>query len=1665
MKRKFFTRVGAAVLTAAMLLTGLPEGTALAGTKSTDSAAASTETATAASDSTATDSTDSSLDTYASKRLIVRTGKGSLIDQGDVLARYGNVYLLQYDTEEETEEAYKAFDGKVDAVAVDTAVSVAADATTTDPTDTVMTKTDNPLAALKGTDDTDASGKGVIALIDTGATASGNVTDAVSMLGDSANDDNGHGTAMVKDITAQNPDAKILSIKAIGADGKGDLSAVYAAMEYAISQKVSFINLSITAWKSDANALLESAVEEAGKAGITVIGAAGNDGLDASNFVPGAIDKVVTIGACDSAGNAKVFSNFGSAVDYYADADSTSDAAATFTGWISKNGLTKAGEAKPLIYAAGDVKADQTYVVPDDAEDGPTLNEVVSFYEDDGSGKYDTRIQDYLDRRQMKSKVVNGKIQAPVVFSRNDLNGVVELGVYTDFMDIYKEKEITSECSYDANTGLVYIPEKYKDARLTVRYFMSDRSQMYDYMFTDVSGETFQIAYYDARNDFLEPAWWLAKYYVNNLTAASGHGTLTSEGYAGFYHTTEDINAINPDDVFFVSNGQIAICGGDSKTNMNALSEMHIKLDPRNSGGINAGEMYFLNHFERVLWNNGGTLQGQECKALEKVGERGNGTLKVRTGPNSGMKDYNQIDGWVIGYCAHSNMNGSTPYWTSGRIKCIKKTVNADKSIVEYFYFQMMSPTAQDNAGVFALKYTPPTGVQGRVAIPLQKVNAKTNQPVKAAGFTFDIYYTEGATTSTDTSRYTKLATNLPTNKDGQIGIATGKVGSAEKDLATWKAKNPKWTFLIQETGVPDPNAYTLNKTPKVVTVDISDKSADATDSSLFWGQSVAVPFANEPKWVKGRVAISLQKQDGSTGSNIEQAGFVFDAYYKAGKSSSTDVSDYTYLGPVKTNAEGKVGIATGEVGTAEPTMDEWKKANPEFTFLVKETAVPSGSSYTVSEEPLMITVETDKTTNDKTDNTLFWGADVAKFKDYKDVQGHVGLILQKADASTGKDLPLSGFAFDVYFTQGETTSTDTSKYTKLASGLTTNKDGQIGIVTGFVGTKEESLDAWAKANPKWTFLLKEVKCPENSEYSLNGDPLVVTVDLSKANHEEGSDLYLASTHVRFKNPPKKPKTPTIKTTATSSGSHDVMLNSTTLDTTTVTISDVIDLADLYDGNTYKITGELHNAETGAKIASAKADDITFTVSGDTATKTMTFTVPAKDVANVKTVVYEYLYRIEDGEPRIATSEKNATEVAQTVSFLAPKLETSAKSGTTGKQQADALSTKETVIDTVKYSSLQTGKSYTVKGTLMLKASDTDTKGTAIATAEKTFTPATADGSIDLTFTYDATKYVGKTVVAFEELQQGGVTIATHKDLTDTAQSVYIPSIGTKAAGTDTGIDHQVAESGKTITDTVSYTNLLPETTYKLAGTLVNKATGKEALKAAATFTTGKAASGASTVSGTADVVFTITDADSMAGTTFVAYETLSLDGKDIAEHKDLTDAGQTVYMPKVETQVRSDTTSVQTQFAEKDVKITDTVNVSGLKNGQTYVIKGTLMDKATGKAVAGVTANPTEVKFTASAATSTQKIRYSFDGTDLEGHVLVVFEDLYAVDSTGKETLVGKEEDLQSKTQAMLLTMHGPTLYAGGTGTRYIYIAGIGLAAVAVILVVLLRKKRKSAD
>ncbi|MBQ1493910.1 MAG: S8 family serine peptidase, partial [Acinetobacter sp.] len=176
-----------------------------------------------------------------------------------------------------------------------------------------------------------------IALIDTGVPKSEKNVEVISMLGDEGYDEHGHGTSMLESIRKQDKDAKILSIKALDKNGYSDAATIYAAIKYAIERKVNVINLSISGFATEGNKRIEEVTKEAVKQGIIVVGAAGNDNLPASAFIPGGIDEIIVVGACNENNERKPFSNYGITVDYYANASSTSQASAIITGTISAN--------------------------------------------------------------------------------------------------------------------------------------------------------------------------------------------------------------------------------------------------------------------------------------------------------------------------------------------------------------------------------------------------------------------------------------------------------------------------------------------------------------------------------------------------------------------------------------------------------------------------------------------------------------------------------------------------------------------------------------------------------------------------------------------------------------------------------------------------------------------------------------------------------------------------------------------------------------------------------------------------------------------------------------------------------------------------------------------------------------------------------------------------------------------------------------------------------------------------------------------------------------------------------------------------------------------------------------------------------------------------------
>ena len=194
----------------------------------------------------------------------------------------------------------------------------------------------------------------VIALIDTGVGESANVIDRVSVI-EEPEASTEHGDAMLQAIVSQNPDAKILSIRAMNSHGFGTISSLVAAMEYAISENVDMINLSLYARTTLSTSVLKSEIQKAVDAGITIIGAAGNDGVDVVDYVPGSVESAYIIGAAKEDGSRLETSNFGATVDYNVVAESTSEATALFTGYVSKNGLDKVSEVlnQGMIFETG----------------------------------------------------------------------------------------------------------------------------------------------------------------------------------------------------------------------------------------------------------------------------------------------------------------------------------------------------------------------------------------------------------------------------------------------------------------------------------------------------------------------------------------------------------------------------------------------------------------------------------------------------------------------------------------------------------------------------------------------------------------------------------------------------------------------------------------------------------------------------------------------------------------------------------------------------------------------------------------------------------------------------------------------------------------------------------------------------------------------------------------------------------------------------------------------------------------------------------------------------------------------------------------------------------------------------------------------------------------
>ena len=533
-----------------------------------------------------------------------------------------------------------------------------------------------------------------------------------------------------------------------------------------------------------------------------------------------------------------------------------------------------------------------------------------------------------------------------------------------------------------------------------------------------------------------------------------------------------------------------------------------------------------------------------------------------------------------------------------------------------------------------------------------------------------------------------------------------------------------------------------------------------------------------------------------------------------------------------------------------------------------------------------------------------------------------------------------------------------------------------------------------------------------------------------------------------------------------------------------VTLSDVVDYWGVTPGK-YTAKGELYVVDNGQTVGDPVATaEQSVTIKKESGDYKLPFVIEdASKLAGKRVVAYEYLV---DENGKEVLKHTDATDEDQQLVF--PEIHTNAMGDIDDESNANPSTGIVRITDQVTYNMVVPGKEYTMNAALHLKDKDGNDAGIVKdkngkdVTSTVTFVPTTENGTVDVVFEFETDgKLEGETTVAFEDMQKNGVTYATHADISDENQDTKFPNIGTQAQDEFDGDKQMPVVDGK-VKDTVAYENLTPGREYTMTAAAhvqgILDENGKEIitdegpvlkdgkeLTATVTFTP-------KTPNGTVDVLFPL-DIEGLEGKNVVMFESLSRGDTILAEHKDITDKGQTVYAAKIgtnltdannkgahEVQVKLDGTktlfdaqtgetvtednaeagksysSVQLNDKDKtlvDVELVDKVGYENLIPETKYAIEGELHKRAADGTDAGVLSDKDGNLVTAKTEFTTPKaegktvsgsenvtFKFTLPKTDLADGVFVAFEELKSNPGTDKEQSVAKHEDINDEGQTV---------------------------------------------
>ena len=463
-----------------------------------------------------------------------------------------------------------------------------------------------------------------------------------------------------------------------------------------------------------------------------------------------------------------------------------------------------------------------------------------------------------------------------------------------------------------------------------------------------------------------------------------------------------------------------------------------------------------------------------------------------------------------------------------------------------------------------------------------------------------------------------------------------------------------------------------------------------------------------------------------------------------------------------------------------------------------------------------------------------------------------------------------------------------------------------------------------------------------------------------------------------------------------------------------VSVTDTVAYRNLVPGKEYTVRGTAVDKETGEPLTDADGNELVstakFTAASADGSVDVKFTFDGTAMAGRSVVFFENVYYTD----KLIAVHADIDDEAQTVHI--PLIFTSVKDKDTDSHMSLAGS-DVTLTDTVAYRNLVPGKTYTISGTLMdQRTGKAVTVNGKSVTSSADFTPDTADGETKVDFHFNTKGLDDTTVVVFEKMFYGKAEIAAHEDINDKGQTIYIPSVKTTAIDEKTATKLTLAEKDIHITDTVAYRNLVPGEKYTVTGTAIDKTTGEPLKDDAGKDVTAKASFKAEKANGTVDVEF-VFDGSTLAGKTVVMYENIYYNNKLVGVHADISDEAQIIYVPSVKTAATDTKTETKLTYAEKDIKITDTVEYTNLIPGKTYKVTGTAMDKETGKVIkdADGKAVTSEAEITPETADGKVDVDFIFDGSNLAGKTIVMFEEIRYEDK-----LIGVHADIDDEAQTI---------------------------------------------